>query len=223
MTKHWRYLDRTQRIAAITTLRDAGKNRSEIAAELDVTVGSLHGFVFRQQIVGVVGANPRRTGGWYDMSAQERLATVKQMTIDGMTPAEMSEALNLNLSSVYSFCARNGFAGASNRKVVLRPRAPEIPDDRDVDSKVWAPLAEPVDLLSNTGCCWPVDGGQCGLPKHRKSYCSTHYHVAYPAKVRLSDGSIEWLAKTDDRAPGRTVASATPRGMKRESVRYDDE
>ena len=43
------------------------------------------------------------------------------------------------------------------------------------------PLAgsTPTTLLQTTGCRWPVEGGFCNHPLHKKLYCTEHYARAY--------------------------------------------
>ena len=225
MTRHWKHMDRDARIAAVIRLRDLGHSRSSIAAELHVTVGSLHGFVFRQQIEGIQGEKPR-TGGWYDLDTPTKVGRIEAMRDQGRSAAEIADEIGITRSALYRFCHHHRVS-VSNRVMTFAPPAgpPMRQDTRPIRDDVWTPLGEPVGLIENTGCCWPVDGGFCGQPKAKKSYCAVHAAMAYPAKQTLSEESIEWFVGEDARAANRRqrVSVAVDRPTKREAVRYDDE
>lgn len=226
--RHWHNLDRTQRKAAIITLRDAGKSKSEIAATLHVGVNSLHGFAFRQEIPGVSNG-PARTGGWYDLTVDEKIAEMRRLTqVEGKTGSEVAAALGLTLGAVYRFNHAHREIGVSSQQISLKPKqpeAPEVTDRRPVRADAWVPVGEPVGFMANTGCCWPVDGGYCGHAKAKKSYCAVHHAMAYPPTRTMSEESIKWLSAEDARAENRRNRVVVPvaRPTKREAVRYDDE
>ena len=222
MSFHWRNMDRGARIVAITTLRDAGHSRSAIAAELRVSMGSLHGFAFRQNIQ-LASAAPR-TGGWYDLTTEAKVEQMAGLIAKGMSTAEIAAELGLSLGSVYRFCWAQRIA-VTNKKIKARiVEPPMVPDERYLRPDAWVPLAEPVGFEANTGCCWPVDGGWCGQPKAKRSYCAAHHSMAYPTKARLSEDNINWLAAEDERASNRRqrVSAPVSRPVKREAVRYDE-
>lgn len=233
MTRHWKHMDREARIAAVVRLRDLGHSRTAIAAELRVTVNSLHGFVFRQQIDGIHGAKAR-TGGWYDLDTPVKVGRMKEMIAAGKSTSDISAEIGITTPAVRRFCWEHRI-GVSDRVVSFAtPAGPPLkPDTRPLREDAWEPLGEPVGLLSNDGCCWPVDGGWCGKPKAKRSYCEHHHAIAYPRKAQtLTEEKVRWLVSEDDRADNRALGFGKPdyieprrpsaRPTKREAVRYDD-
>lgn len=238
MTLHWKHMDRDARIAAVIRLRDLGHSRSAIAAELHVTVGSLHGFVFRQQIEGIQGEKPR-TGGWYDLNTPTKVGRIEALRDQGRSAGEIADEIGITRSALYRFCHHHRVA-VSNRVASLAPPVgpPMRQDTRPIRDDAWtvlpthAPRVMTTTLVENDGgCCWPVDDGsgsfkQCGHARHKKSYCLSHYRIAYPSSAKPFDEvSVNWLAGEDARAANRRqrVSAAVDRPTKREAVRYDDE
>lgn len=240
MTLHWPHLDIDSRVAAIVDLRDAGRTKSEIAAALNTTINPISGFCFRQSIEGVQD-QPRKTGGWYDLTTKEKVAAVRSADAAGNSAQQIAEIWDISVRTLQQFCWRNGLSGISVRRVSTGqrrddqalpayryPGAPIFEPAEEVDPAVWQPLADPVSFLENTGCAWPVDTpeGQacCGRKRSKGSYCAEHRAIAYRGGRQVDERTIAYLAGLDARGKAKAVQpEVEPAREGKKTWSYEDE
>ena len=130
---------------------------------------------------------------WTLLSTDGKIALLKSMA--ELLPDQIAEVCGISVATLRAFNWRHKLGVSAPRR-----KPPVLPlDERKLRPDAWVPTSAPVDFVSNTGCCWPVDGGWCGQRKHKRSYCERHYAMAYSQKP-LSEESIDWLSATDDRA-----------------------
>lgn len=124
------------------------------------------------------------TSWWAEATAAERERFIRRRLDENATAKAIAAEAGVAVSDLRVFAWRHNILGLSNR-MIDRSRVAQVPDDREIDPDAWKSLGQVVDLLTNTGCSWPVDGangkqGCCGHPKERRgSYCSTHRTMAY--------------------------------------------
>lgn len=156
---------------------------------------------------------PAASIDWQTMTVETKIAVLKSLS--DLHPEQIAEVCGISITNLRAFNWRHKLGVATP----ARRKPPALPlDERKLRPDAWTPVVPPVaDMLANTGCCWPVDGGWCGQKKHKKSYCATHFAMAYVTKP-LSEESIDWLSATDDRArnihrPAVVVAVKTERAF----------
>jgi hypothetical protein len=221
----WRDLNVAGRKAAILALRAAGLDKHGIAATLRTTTNAIQGFCHRHRVRGVLGQAP--TGGWYDLTTEEKVAQVRQHEAEGRTITEMAPLIGIGRYALRNFVTRQNLHGVSDRVIRIRSRPPEVPAP-DVDPSTWQPIhGEPVHFLANTGCSWPIgeDGSRmcCGGERatiRREStvtgkaivtthpYCAEHQAISRKGGRQIDERMIAYLAKLDSAGSAKGIKKA---------------
>ena len=163
---------------------------------------------------------------WSALPIDEKIVTVAILLAAGKDRDEIADELGIKSSALGGFAWRHQEIRALCGRRHRPNRHAFVPDERMVDPKAWLPLtgADPVLLLDNRGgCCWPVEGGQCGLPRHRKSYCQTHFSMAYRGSPQVDAATVDWLASIDERGPKRPADKYAVLPEKKPVLRSEDD
>lgn len=211
----WRDLTTEQRRLAVTTLRDLGNDKHEIAEALDTTTAALQGFCFRHHIRGVLARVISR-GAWYDLDTEQKTALVRQHEAEGLKTGEIAKALGIKIDALRMFVWQQGLSSVSDRTFVRKPAPPMIPAE-EVDPIHWQRVFGEPRPFGSEGCAWPIDTAEgqmcCGaermvterpgaqrgtVSRRRSSYCAHHHGVAYRGGAQVDERTIAWLAKLDE-------------------------
>jgi len=144
---------------------------------------------------------------WTLMSTAEKTAAILVLDGQGKIRSEIAVELSVTSGTLAGFCWREKVRLIGSER--LRRRAPPMIPADDVPPETWAPVHGAIALEHNTGCCWPVDGGQCGAKKHRRSYCATHFAMAYRRSLQpIVKAHLDYLVALDERSANRGGAAA---------------
>lgn len=223
--KHWNALNKDERIVAITTLRDLGKTKADIAGGLQVSRDALYGFLNRQKITGIPARKSHLPDEWVALSLPEKVEKVRGLEAAGLTLAQIADALGMKASRLREFCWRNNLGGVSDRVIVIRAKPPEVPDD-PIDPAVWEPLGPPANFLSS-GCRWPVGDPDarevCGGKVSKRHYCETHYAMAYRPARLMTPEYLDAMAALDEKSGVRPGKKSVPVSVGKKIWSADDE
>lgn len=155
-----------QRIAAMKAHKGTWV---ELAKKLKTSADSVYSAAARHKIEGPGSPAPAKT------ELREKIkALVKE---GGRSYSQIAALLGVTKGTVAGQVDRMGLTGLLPATGPLRPSAPlvDIPDDQPLRGSTPAPLEDV------TGCRWPVVGGFCNNPSHRKSFCPVHAAKSRPA------------------------------------------
>ncbi len=202
--RSWRKQSSTERAATVAALEASGLSFDQVATALGLSPDSLYAQLIR------AGATPSRADApeWIKLHDHDtRLARIRELDQSGRTPRQIADELGTTSGAVVSTAFRGNYVLRSAGGFAARPPAFKVMPD--LPPETWAPIhGEPVSLMENEGCKWPVDGGCCGGTIAKKSYCDAHYRVAY-----RSAPNLESMA-TMDGAPRRLKPIASQAAMR---------
>lgn len=155
-----------QRIAALKSHKGPW---TVLAKRLGTSPDSIYSAVARHGIQGPGSARAPKT---------ELREKIKALVMEGgRSYTQMAELLGVTKGTVAGQIDRMGLTGVLPTSGPQRaaPVLVDIPDDQPLPGSTPAPLEHV------TGCRWPVTGGFCNNPSHRKSLCPDHARKSRPA------------------------------------------